>query len=285
MLNRAPNPTYAFALCYAAMVCLAIAVTLMPIFLTTLRVDLGGRDGLTGEQLGRISAFTFVGLVGGILLTGPLADRWGGKLFSILGTLLIGVGLALLGNSHGYSMVLVAVFVMGLGAGILDMVLSPIIAALQPLGRATALNWLHSFYGMGTVVTVLVGTLAFSIRSRMAHDFPDSYHHSASGGSRIRQRRSASAHLGKRRRPDSIARSLSRIFFPGSQCGDLSWRRSRAGAGAVVARVCGDEPWVLNVDRKYLAAIVLGCHALGQEQRLAHQNLVHALLVGVPDGI
>ncbi len=25
--------------------------------------------------------------------------------------------------------------------------------------------------------------------------------------------------------------------------------------------------------------------ALGQEQRLAHQNLVHALLVGVPDGI
>jgi fucose permease len=163
MKNRALNPAYAFALCYAAMVCLAIAVNLMPIFLTTLRVDLGGRDGLTGEQLGRISAFTFVGLVGGILLTGPLADRWGGKLFSILGTLLIGVGLALLGNSHCYSMVLVAVFVMGLGAGILDMVLSPIIAALQPENRATALNWLHSFYGIGTVVTVLVGTLALRL--------------------------------------------------------------------------------------------------------------------------
>jgi hypothetical protein len=37
------------------MVCLAIAVNLMPIFLTTLRVDLGGRAGLTGEQLGRIN--------------------------------------------------------------------------------------------------------------------------------------------------------------------------------------------------------------------------------------
>ncbi|MBZ5574696.1 MAG: MFS transporter, partial [Acidobacteriia bacterium] len=163
MKNRALNPAYAFALCYAAMVCLAIAVNLMPIFLTTLRVDLGGRDGLTGEQLGRISAFTFVGLVGGILLTGPLADRWGGKLFCILGTLLIGVGLALLGNAHGYSMVLVAVLVMGLGAGILDMVLSPIVAALQPLSRATALNWLHSFYGIGTVITVLVGTFAFRL--------------------------------------------------------------------------------------------------------------------------
>jgi fucose permease len=163
MKNRALNPAYAFALCYAAMVCLAIAVNLMPIFLTTLRVDLGGRAGLTGEQLGRISAFTFAGLVGGILFTGPLADRWGGKLFSILGTLLIGVGLALLGNSPGYSMVLVAVFVMGLGAGILDMVLSPIVAALQPDNRATALNWLHSFYGIGTVITVLVGTFAFRL--------------------------------------------------------------------------------------------------------------------------
>ena len=163
MKNRALNPAYAFALCYAAMVCLAIAVNLMPIFLTTLRVELGGRAGLSGEQLGRISAVTFAGLVGGILFTGPLADRWGGKLFSILGTLLIGVGLGLLAISPGYAMVLVAVFVMGLGAGILDMVLSPIIAALQPDNRATALNWLHSFYGIGTVVTVLAGTLALRL--------------------------------------------------------------------------------------------------------------------------
>jgi fucose permease len=163
MKNRALNPAYAFALSYAAMVCLAIAVNLMPIFLTTLRVELGGRTGLSGEQLGRISAVTFAGLVGGILFTGPLADRWGGKLFSILGTLLIGVGLGLLAVSPGYSMALVAVFVMGLGAGILDMVLSPIVAALQPENRAKALNWLHSFYGIGTVVTVLVGTLALRL--------------------------------------------------------------------------------------------------------------------------
>jgi MFS family permease len=141
----------------------------MPIFLTTLRMDLGGRAGLTGEQLGRISAITFAGLVGGILFTGPLADRWGGKLFSVLGALLIGVGLGLLGISLGYSMVLVAVFVMGLGAGILDMVLSPIIAA-PARQRAAALNWLH-FYGIGTVITVLVGTLAFDWASDSAR-FP-----------------------------------------------------------------------------------------------------------------
>jgi fucose permease len=43
------------------------------------------------------------------------------------------------------------------------MLLSPIVAALQPDSRATALNWLHSFYGIGTVVTVLVGTFAFRL--------------------------------------------------------------------------------------------------------------------------
>jgi MFS family permease len=90
--KRAVNPAHALALCYAGMVCLAIAVNLMPIFLTTVQVDLGGKAVLTHEQLGRISALAFAGLVGGILFTGPLADRWGGKLFSILGTLLIGVG-------------------------------------------------------------------------------------------------------------------------------------------------------------------------------------------------
>ena len=163
MKSRTNTLGYAFALCYAAMVCLAIAVNLMPMLLTTLRVDLGGRAGLTGEQLGRISALTFAGLVGGILITSPLADRWGCKLFSIVGTLLIAVGLGLLGVAPSYPMVLGAVFVMGLGAGVLDMVLSPMVAALQPDSRATALNWLHSFYGIGTVVTVTGGTFAFRL--------------------------------------------------------------------------------------------------------------------------
>jgi fucose permease len=141
------------------MVCLAIAVNLMPIFLTTIRDEFGSKTGLTDEQLGRIGAITFVGLVGGILLTGPLADRWGVKPFTVLGTSLIGVGLCLLGISWSYPLILAAVFVMGIGAGTLDMVLSPIVAALQPYKRTTALNWLHSFYGIGIVTTVVLGTL------------------------------------------------------------------------------------------------------------------------------
>ncbi len=39
------------------------------------------------------------------------------------------------------------------------MVLSPIVAALNPTRRTSAINWLHSFFAVGAVVTILVGTL------------------------------------------------------------------------------------------------------------------------------
>ena len=62
------SPACCLVLSYAGMMCLAIAVNLVPVILTTLSVDLGGAAGFTNEQLGRIVAATFVGLVVGILL-------------------------------------------------------------------------------------------------------------------------------------------------------------------------------------------------------------------------
>jgi len=151
---------YGLAVNYAGMMCLAIAVNLLPVFLTTLQVDLGGPQGLTHEQLGRLVAITFAGLVSGILITGPLADRFGAKPFAVAGNALIAAGLALLSIAPGYATVGAAAFAMGVGAGILDMVLSPIVCALQPERRTAAMNWLHSFYCTGAAITVLLGSLA-----------------------------------------------------------------------------------------------------------------------------
>ena len=140
--------------CYGAMMCLAIAVNLPPVFLTTF----GHAFGLSDEQLGRIPSVVFAGVVVGILASGPLADRWGAKPFAMLGAALLGAGLAVMGAAHSYATVLVSGCLMGLGAGVLDMVLSPIVCALEPHRRATAMNWLHSFYCTGAVCTVLVGS-------------------------------------------------------------------------------------------------------------------------------
>jgi len=145
---------------YAGMMTLAIALNLTPVFLTTLSTDLGGPAGLTNEQLGRIGAVIFTGLVVGILLTGPLADRLGTKPFALLGNGLIAGGLTILGHARGYHWILVAAFVMGSGAGVLDMLISPIVCALQPNRKTAAMNWLHSFYCIGAVATILTGSLA-----------------------------------------------------------------------------------------------------------------------------
>lgn len=142
------------------MMSLAIGLNLLPVFLTALSALYGGEAGLSGEQLGRLGAMAFAGLVIGILVTGPLADRWGAKPFAQLGNGLIALALGAAAFAPSYATLGAALFALGLGAGVLDMVLSPVVAALNPARRAAAMNWLHSFYCVGAVVTILAGTLA-----------------------------------------------------------------------------------------------------------------------------
>jgi fucose permease len=161
--NEKTRLAYALSLNYAAMACLAIGLNLVPVFLTTLSADLGGSGGLTNEQLGRIGGTIFLGLVIGILAAGPLADRFGPKRFVILGNLLTILGLALMALASSYALLLAAVLIIGLGSGCLDMVLSPIVCALQPQRKASAMNWLHSFYCTGAVGTILLAALALKL--------------------------------------------------------------------------------------------------------------------------
>jgi fucose permease len=142
------------------MMSLAIGVNLLPIFLTSFSSSFGGANGLSQEQLGRLGAFSFAGLVFGILLAGPLADRWGAKIFAIAGNAVMAASLVGMSMAPDYRALSIAVFWLGCGAGILDMVLSPVVSVLNPERRSAAMNWLHSFYCIGAVVTILAGTVA-----------------------------------------------------------------------------------------------------------------------------
>ncbi|HEY0793444.1 MAG TPA: MFS transporter [Chthoniobacterales bacterium] len=148
------------ALCYGGMMSLAIGLNLMPVFLTSLSLAFGGRTGLTQEQLGRLGAISFTGVVIGIFVAGSLADRWGAKVFALAGNGFIGAGLVGMAVAPTYGAFCATVFLLGGGAGILDMILSPLVASLNPQRRAASLNWLHSFYCVGAMATVLVGTIA-----------------------------------------------------------------------------------------------------------------------------
>lgn len=154
---------WAIGICYGAMVTIAIAINLMPVFLTTLQTDLGlGGIPLTNEELGRIGAVIFAGLVAGICVTAPLADRVGAKPFPLFGSAMVALGLIWSAVSNSYAALLPAVFLMGVGAGTLDMILSPIVAAYEPEKKTAAMNWLHSFYCIGAVITVVLAAGALA---------------------------------------------------------------------------------------------------------------------------
>jgi fucose permease len=152
---------FVFVVCCAAMMVLSISVNLMPVCLPLLSVGFG-HGPLDKEQLGRIAAVTFIGILSGLLLGGPLANRHPPRWFTVGGCLLVAAGLGILGCAHTYDQILLAVAVMGFGGGVLDMILSPLICAIWPDQRSVALNWLHSFYCVGAVLTVLTATVTLA---------------------------------------------------------------------------------------------------------------------------
>jgi len=157
------RPRLLTILCYGAMMSLAIGINLLPVFLTSLSASFGGPNGLSQEQLGRLGAFSFAGLVFGILLAGPLADRWGAKPFAMAGNAVTVASLVGMSFAPDYWTLSFAVFCLGCGAGILDLVLSPIVSVLNPERRSAAMNWLHSFYCVGAVVIILASTVALQV--------------------------------------------------------------------------------------------------------------------------
>lgn len=163
MHDKTIRPERLTWLCYGSMMSLAIGLNLLPVFLTSISATYGGAAGLSGEELGRLGATAFTGLVLGILITGPLADRYGSKSFALLGNVLIIFSLALAAWAPTYLLLGVSLFLLGSGAGMLDMILSPIVAALNPDKRTTAMNWLHSFYSVGAVVTILAGMVVLQM--------------------------------------------------------------------------------------------------------------------------
>ena len=151
---------HALYACYGAMICLAMALNFLPVYLTTFSQTFGASAGLTTEQLGRIPAIMFLSFIIAILATGPLADRYEARVFIFFGLATTTVGLGAVAVAPSYTLLLFAVALMGFGAGVLDMILSPLVAALQPERRSAAMNWLHSFFCIGAVSALLLASVA-----------------------------------------------------------------------------------------------------------------------------
>ncbi len=118
---------------------------------------------LSLADAGAIFSAQFIGYLPGALSGGMAVDRWGFLKVLIPATLLISLGTAGTPLVCSWPLVIVLTAVAGCGFGAADSLCNAMVAAEVPGEGATALNLLHTFFGVGALIgPLLVGALLAS---------------------------------------------------------------------------------------------------------------------------
>lgn len=112
--------------------------------------------GRTLEALGQLLAVLMLGNLLTSASSGPLVRRFGLGQVCLAGSLLMTAGLAGYALAPGWSALLAATLVLGLGMGLLNAGINTFAAAHF---RSSRMNWLHAFYGLGSALGPFLVTL------------------------------------------------------------------------------------------------------------------------------
>ena len=129
--------------------------------LGTILPDLSDRFHLTPHQNGIIAFAQALGLILASLAVGPLLDNEGKKIGLILGLAFITAALALLPRSTGFRSVAFLLFLLGIGGGIVVTGANSLASDVDSLHRATALNLVNLFFGLGGLATPFISANLF----------------------------------------------------------------------------------------------------------------------------
>lgn len=124
--------------------------------LGTINPGLAAKLHLTNAQIGYIALAQGLGLVVASVSVGPLMDRRGKKIGVLLGLLFITASLVALANANSFTMVTVAMFVLGMGGGIVLTGANALGSDVSESKRGTVLNLLNLFVGLGGLATPFV---------------------------------------------------------------------------------------------------------------------------------
>lgn len=129
--------------------------------LGTILPDLSDRFHLTPHQNGIIAFAQALGLILASLAVGPLLDNQGKKIGLILGLAFIAGALALLPRSSGFRSVVALLFLLGIGGGIVVTGANSLASDVDSIHRATALNLVNLFFGLGGLATPFISANLF----------------------------------------------------------------------------------------------------------------------------
>src|SRR5271169_2400984 len=124
--------------------------------LGTILPDLSDRFHLSPSQNGTIAFAQALGLIIASLGVGPLLDNEGKKLGLILGLAFISIALFALPRSRGFRGILLLMFLLGVGGGIVVTAANSLVSDVSQARRGAALNLVNIFFGLGALATPLI---------------------------------------------------------------------------------------------------------------------------------
>jgi fucose permease len=124
--------------------------------LGTILPDLSVRFHLTPKQNGTIAFCQALGLILASIGVGLLIDYEGKKVGLVLGLALSALAVALLPRSKGFRPIASYLFLLGIGGGIIVTAANALGSDVTPDHRATALNLINIFFGLGGFATPFV---------------------------------------------------------------------------------------------------------------------------------
>ena len=130
--------------------------------LGTLLPQLASRFQLSAAQQGTVALFQAIGLIVASVSVGPLIDNKGKKVGLVLGLLLISIALFALPNATGYESVCGFMLLMGVGGGIVVTGANALVSDISEEKRASTLNLLNLFFGLGGLLTPLIASMLFA---------------------------------------------------------------------------------------------------------------------------
>jgi fucose permease len=129
--------------------------------LGTILPDLSDRFHLTPSQNGTIAFAQALGLMIASVGVGPLLDTEGDKVGLILGLACIAFALYLLPRSQGFRQIVLLMFLLGIGGGIVVTGANALVSGVSEAHRATALNLVNLFFGLGGLATPFISANLF----------------------------------------------------------------------------------------------------------------------------
>lgn len=156
-MSDAPRPAFHLKpLDYAVIlnfVVYAASATVTPISLVILARELG--FSLTGGGVVEVVRTTL--LVFALIGSGWAAAHWGKALSLGMSAILLGAGMVAYAAAPAYGVVLLAIACVGVGGGVIEALLNPLVQDLHPHDSGRYLNFVNAFFSLGVLITVLGG--------------------------------------------------------------------------------------------------------------------------------